>query len=67
MRERICGIDDVVVIIGPWICDLYALLDHLPSFWINQDGNPAAATVVAAPIRKHSATDYIQLVVIGCE
>ena len=32
MRERICGIDDVVVIVGPWIYDLYVLLDHLPSF-----------------------------------
>ena len=53
-----------------FVNDLYVLLAHLPSFLINQDGNPAAEAVVAAPIwsyEKRSATDYIQLVVIGCE
>ena len=49
--DRVFG-TEAITLIGQRTYDKYALLDHLPSVFINQVSSPTAAAAVAAPILK---------------
>ena len=51
VQERIYEINDMVIV-RQWTSDVQVSLAHLPRFWLDHDGRPAAAAVVAALIWK---------------
>ena len=50
-NDRVFG-TEAITSMGQHTYDKYALLDHLPSVFINKVGSPAAAAVVAVRILK---------------